>query len=199
LALPPNNETERLLYLRNLFYSASPLEVFSKWPKLTAEDHALIGRVINIYSFIEINLRRLVESWDDADLLPKGRIKDLSLGKVEELAQTVLPWPEHELNALKRMATLRTFRNLAAHFGMLRFPDDDAFLFIAKSEADYRKQTGEESSDDAMLIAVLDGPFLPGVVTELEGLQIWLATVTAQILKQKADVKAAVLSRPDDE
>jgi len=190
LALPPNSETERGLYLRNLFYNTSPVDVFTKWPKLTAEDQALVGRVINIYSFIEINLRRLVESWEDAALLPKGRIKDLPLGKVEELAQTVLPWPEHNLNALKRMAALRTFRNLVAHFGMLRFPDDDAFLFIAKSEADYKKQTGDESAEDAMLIAVLDGPILPGVVVELEGLLMWLATVTAQILKQKADAKA---------
>ena len=190
MALPPNSETERGLYLRNLFYNTSPVDVFTKWPKLTAEDQALVGRVINIYSFIEINLRRLVESWEDAALLPKGRIKDLPLGKVEELAQTVLPWPEHNLNALKRMAALRTFRNLVAHFGMLRFPDDDAFLFIAKSEADYKKQTGDESAEDAMLIAVLDGPILPGVVVELEGLLMWLATVTAQILKQKADAKA---------
>ena len=31
---------------------------------------------------------------------------------------------------------------------------------------------------------------LPGVVVELEGLLMWLATVTAQILKQNADAKA---------
>lgn len=42
------------------------------------------------------------------------------------------------------------------------------------------------------VIAVLDGPILPGVVEELEGLQIWLATVTAQISKQKADAVVAV-------
>lgn len=171
------------------------MDVFSKWPKLTVEDHALVGRVMNIYSFIEINLRRLVESWDDVALLPKGRIKDLPLGKIEELAQTVLPWPEQNLDALKRMASLRMFRNLVAHFGILRFPNDDAFLFIAKSEADYKKQMGEESNEDTMLIAVLDGPILPGVVEELEGLLGWLATATAQILKQKADAKAGAVPR----
>jgi hypothetical protein len=192
VALPPNIETERGIYLRNLFYDTSPVEVFTNWPKLTAVDHALVGRVINIFCFIEINLRRLVESWDDKDLLPKGRIKDLSIGKIEELAQTVLPWPEQNLYAFKKMAELRSFRNLVAHFGMLRFPNDDAFLFIAKSEADYKKQTGEATADDTMMIAVLDGPALPGVVEEVEKMQIWLATVTAQILKQKADAKLGI-------
>jgi hypothetical protein len=94
VALPPNSETERGVFLRNVFYNTHPTEVFSKWPKLTVEDHAVVGRLINLYSFIEINLRRLVESWADADLLTKGRIKDLPLGRVEELAQNVLPWPE---------------------------------------------------------------------------------------------------------
>lgn len=192
MALPPNSETERGVYLRNVFYNTHPTEVFSKWPKLTVEDHAIVGRLINLYSFIEINLRRLVESWTDADLLPKGRIKDLPLSRVEELAQTVLPWPEANLFALKKMAELRSLRNLVAHFGMMRFPDDDAFLFIAKSEADYKKQTGEQSAEDVMLIAVLDGPVLPGLVQELEGMAQWLATVTAQILKQKADAEAYV-------
>ncbi|MET4603677.1 hypothetical protein ABIB90_003162 [Bradyrhizobium sp. JR4.1] len=192
MALPPNSETERGVYLRNVFYNTHPTEVFSTWPKLIVEDYAVVGRLINLYSFIEINLRRLVESWTDADLLPKGRIKDLPLGRVEELAQTVLLWPEANLFALKKMAELRSLRNLVAHFGMMRFPDDDAFLFIAKSEADYKKQTGEQSVEDVMLIAVLDGPALPRLVQELEGMAQWLATVTAQILKQKADAEADV-------
>jgi hypothetical protein len=94
---------------------------------------------------------------------------------------------EHNLNALERMAAPRTFRNLVAHFGMLRFPDDDAFHFITKSEADYRRQASEEIVDDAMLIAVLDGPILPGSSYEIGGFAGWLAIVTAQILKGRRE------------
>lgn len=43
-----------------------------------------------------------------------------------------------------------------------------------------------------MLIAVLEGPVLPKAVKELEGMAHWLATATAEILKQKADAKTAV-------
>jgi len=31
-------------------------------------------------------------------------------------------------------------RNLIAHFAIRRFPNDDAFLFIAKSARDFKKQ-----------------------------------------------------------
>lgn len=77
------------------------------------------------------------------------------------------------------------FRNLVAHFSAKRFPEDDAFLFIAKSETDFKKQFLDAQSDsNLMLTAIVDGPVLQGSLAEVEGLQIWLAKHTAISVKQ---------------
>jgi hypothetical protein len=195
LALPPNNASTRNVYLQQQLDRVEAHVALSEWPKLTKDDQFRIGRLVMIYNFVEFNLRRMLEAWEEAGLLTgaiKGRGKDLRIGAVEKTVQEMMPWPEAELKGLKRLAEIRNLRNLVAHFAVKRFPDDDAFLFIAKSEADFKKQfPGMVSDSNVLMTAILDGPVLPGCLDELENLQIWLAKQTSITVHQAHEIKTA--------
>jgi hypothetical protein len=144
------------------------------------------GRQV-LFSYIDFNLRHLVEGYDDAGLLQppwKGKSKVLNTADIAKAASTMLPWPEASVNAFSKIEYLRGLRNLVAHFAIRRFPDEDAFVFLAKSAKDYKKHFGGDPPPGAAVTAVLDGPILSGVIGELEGLQNWLAKLTGDIQSQ---------------
>jgi hypothetical protein len=129
------------------------------WPEATPLDYQHIGKLIVMFSYIDFNLRRMVEDWDDAGLLQpprKGRSKKLRMAEVEVAVRSMVPWHENALGALNRITELRCLRNLVAHFAIRRFPEDDAFFFMGKSASDYRQIFGGEVEDGSMLTAALD-------------------------------------------
>ncbi|MGX9428041.1 hypothetical protein [Bradyrhizobium sp. LeoA1S1] len=186
--LPPNSITERGRYLQAKFDAVEGHVALSEWPRLSEKDQFHIGRIVMLYSFVELNLRRMVEAWEDAGLLTvpmKCKAKDLRIGALEETVQRMFPWPDNELNALKRLAEMRTLRNLVAHFGAIRFPDEDAFVFIAKSESDFKRQfPGKTAQPGILMTAILDGPVLAGVMDEVQHISEWLAKQTAIMVRQ---------------
>ena len=190
--LPTGSDTPRLRYLQSVLDAADAGFAVSEWPKLTTEDSLAIGRLIMLYNFIELNLRRMVEAWEDAGLLrvpTKGRARDFHIGEVEAAAQTMVPWPVEQLSAFKLLAEIRLLRNLVAHFAARRFPSDDGFLFIAKSERDYRRQFGGESAPNEWLTVVMDGQVLNEALERVEGAQLWLANQTSLTVRQAHEIK----------
>jgi hypothetical protein len=184
--LPENVNTPRGQYLQAILSKVSQQE-FSGWPMLKKDDYVAIGGLVVLFSYVDYNLRRLVEGYDDAELLQppwKGKSKALRTADVAKAVQSMIPWPEINLNALKRIEELRGLRNLVAHFAIRRFPGEDAFVFIAKSARNHKKHFGGEPAPAASVTAVMDGPVLPGIIPELEGLQNWLAKATAEVEKQ---------------
>ena len=90
--LPKNSPTERTLYLRGLVDAATPEEL-ARWPNLTNDDYALVGKYIAVYAYLDFNLRRIAEAVDRAGELPasaKGKkAAYLSIGQVEEAVQAI--------------------------------------------------------------------------------------------------------------
>jgi hypothetical protein len=186
--LPPNAASARNVHLQAILDKVDTHVALGEWPKLSEQDQFNIGRIVVLYNFVEFNLRRMLEAWEEAGLLRveiKGKARDLRIGQVETTVQAMFPWPENQRHALRRLAEIRNLRNLVAHFAAKRFPDENAFLFIAKSEADFKRQfPSTPSAANVTLTAILDGPVLPGCVQEVEGLQAWLATQTALFVKE---------------
>jgi hypothetical protein len=184
--LPGNVDTPRGRHLQSLLTAVTPDE-FSAWPVLKPDDYLAIGGIVVLFSYIEFYLRRVVEGYDEAGQLQgkwKGKSSQMRIEQVEKAAQSLLPWPETVLTAFKRMEELRSLRNLVAHFAIRRFPDDDAFVFIAKSTKDFKKEFGTAPPPGAMLTIVMDGPILSGVLGEIQHLSNWLATITVQLESQ---------------
>lgn len=189
LALPPNKESARTRRLQDILDRVETHVAFAEWPKLEEADIQLIGRLVYLFNFIEMNLRRMVEAYQEYGLLElKGRAQELHIGDVEKTVQEMIAWPENELLGLKQLAYFRTVRNLVAHFAAKRFPNDDAFLFIAKSEKDFRRQfPGVASNSNMMLTVIVPASEVRRALEDVELLQRWLSVATGQLVQQAYD------------
>jgi hypothetical protein len=201
MALPKGYETPNGLRLLEILKITPIEELSEKWPQLSNEDYVAVGMLIVLFSYIELNLRRLVEACEHAGLLQKPhkeRVKKLHIGEIEKAAQSMFSGPEPFLNGLKKIATLRELRNLVAHFSIRRFPSDDAFVFIAKSDKDFRDQFGREPEPGGLLTVILEAPSFFRAVAEVAQLQEVLARKTAAVIAQWAPLIEANLNIPND-
>lgn len=182
MALPRNVETERGLELQAKVTAAG--KTVANWPMLAKDDYALVGGIIVMYSYVEFNLRRLAEVFDHASILPhpwKNRAMSLDIGQVEVAVQSAQVWSgPDDIEALKALAALRPMRNLVAHFTIRRFPEDDAFLFTAKSAKDYQREFGKKPAVGLAMTAVVERKHLMIVLTQTEYIHNWLAKVAAE-------------------
>jgi hypothetical protein len=183
MALPDSTETPRTRHLQNIVDAVSADDL-SEWPMLTSKDYELVGAYVVLFSYVEFNLRRVVELFDKKGLLTdpwKGKSEDLHATDLAAAAQSLQCWDDGGRKALAEVEELRKFRNLAAHFAIRRFPNDDAFLFVAKSKRDFKRVFGSLPPDDAALTAVVDCTQVRGALRHVEHVQNWLATVTAKL------------------
>jgi hypothetical protein len=112
--LPKSTTTERGLQLQAVVSAATPEEL-SQWPMLRGDDYSLIGGYIVLYSYIDFNLRRIVEAIDEVGEMPfaQGNAGNLTITDVEKAIQAI-----PELNtgpnkiAFERIVELRGLRNL---------------------------------------------------------------------------------------
>ena len=137
-----------------------------------------------MYSYVEFNLRRLCEALDRASLLLtkyKGKSTKLDIGDVEKAVREAPAWSDLTAHAaLARLAELRPSRNLIAHFIVRRFPKDDAFLFMTKSDKDYKRYYGAEPSPMVAMTAVIERKELVKVLKEVQEIHKWLAVVAQE-------------------
>jgi hypothetical protein len=88
--LPENVDTPRGQYLQAILSKVSQQE-FSGWPMLKKDDYVAIGGLVVLFSYVDYNLRRLVEGYDDAELLQpprKGESKALRTADVAKAVQS---------------------------------------------------------------------------------------------------------------
>ena len=69
---------------------------------------------------------------------------------------------------------------MLAHFVLRRFPKEDAFICVAVSAREYKRQLGVKPERGAVLTAVLDHEQVKEGVKHIEHLQMWLAKVTSE-------------------
>lgn len=183
MALPASSETPRTRHLQDIVEAASA-EGVANWPMLNAKDYELIGAYIVLFSYIEFNLRRVIELFDEKGMLGppwNGKAPDLHTSDLAVAIQSLECWEEKGRKALEEVEELRKFRNLAAHFAVRRFPGEDAFLFVAKSKRDYKRVFGEYPPPGAALTSVVDRAQLQSALKYVERVQNWLATTTANL------------------
>jgi hypothetical protein len=112
------------------------------WPAPNRVDVVLIGKIVMLYSYIDFNLRRMVEVLDHAQALPPvwlGRTAKMHLSDIETSLEAASDITPNNTLALRRIKEFRKLRNLLAHFAVKRFPKEDALVFVTKSAADYKR------------------------------------------------------------
>ncbi len=61
--LPPSVETPRGKYLQDILNN-TPEGEWADWPQLTKDDYVLVGGIVVLYSYIDLNLRCVAEVAD---------------------------------------------------------------------------------------------------------------------------------------
>lgn len=181
--IPKGSETPRTRQLQDIV-DATPTKEFLKWPQPTREDFILIGLIVALYSYMDFQLHRMLESLDRADAIESsfhGKSGRLNMHEVTKAILTAPDWSEENINALKRIQEFRGVRNMLAHFVVRRFPKDDAFVCLTKSARDYKQAFGVEPPSGVALTGVMEVQQLKNLATALEGLQRWLVTATNEV------------------
>ena len=181
--LPKGVETPRLLELKAILDAADFAEIVT-WPLPKKEDHELVGRFISIFTYIDLNLCRIVEMADRANLLEPpwaGKTARLTIDNVEDAIISLPGWSEGNLIALQKVKELRCVRNLLGHFAMRLFPKDEAFIFITKSARDYKRAFGGEPPPAILMTSVSERSEVVEALAFAEGLQNWLADLAPQL------------------
>jgi hypothetical protein len=191
--LPDARETERGRYLQNILDATVESE-WTEWPSPTKDDFALVGATIVIFSYVDFNLRRLLEVCEHVEMIPqyKGKAANMHMADVAGAVQDLPIWDENARQNLKDIEEIRKMRNLMAHFVIRRFPNDDAFMFTAKSARDYKRVFGKEPPLGTSLTAVADLAQVREGLKILEILQQRLANTTAGLEQQFLELKPYV-------
>jgi hypothetical protein len=182
VALPSSVETERNRYLLDLVKNAS--EPIIGWPAPNKDDVVLVGKIIMLYSYIDFNLRRMVEVLDHAKALPAawlGKTARMHLSDVETILETAPDVSPNNALALRRIKEFRKLRNLLAHFAIKRFPTEDALVFVTKDATDYKKVLGAEADPGVVMAAVAEMSQIRDVCRMIEEIQHWLSGATNEL------------------
>jgi hypothetical protein len=129
------------------------------WPAPNRDDVVLIGKIVMIYSYVDFDLRRMIEVLDHAKALPPawlGKIAKMHLSDIEAILETAPDIAPNNALALRRIKEFRKLRNLLAHFEVKRFPTEDALVFVTKDAADYRRVLGAEPDPGVLMTAVAE-------------------------------------------
>jgi hypothetical protein len=160
-------------------------EEFGALPPLLEKDLVFMGVFIQLYNTFDFNLRRALEIFLLAHMLPvhlerkydKFRDNELT-SAVSEVVANMAPALEDIALTTKRLAAVeegRSFRNLIGHFAAKRFPGEPVYVFVGKNDRDAKsKLRGELRPHRAMTAVVLIEPFHEMTRT-LVGIGDWFA------------------------
>lgn len=183
--LPPEHKTAELLELERLMRLSG--EGLLTFPHLRDEDHQLIGAYIQIYNFIELNLRRCVEIFVTVGMLPGVNSRKVHSSKLVSSVKAAIAAMsaddediEEALARFDEIELRRPFRNVFAHWAGRRFPNHDAVVFVTKDERDSERVHGQAQGKDRVSTAVIKLSDLRGLMLHMADHEQWIAVKTSE-------------------
>lgn len=131
------HKTAENLRLQKIVDDAGEAGLFL-FPQLSDEDCCIFGRYIQIYNYIEMNLRRSIEVFCRAGLLSSPNNYQLLQAAqlvpklIEAVNNSSLADKGEIIKNLEEIELRRDFRHIMAHWAGRRFPNDDAVIFFTK-------------------------------------------------------------------
>ena len=185
MALPPEHRTPRMEALQAIVDS-TPLEKRIDFPVLQPPDHQMIGVFIQLFNYMDFNLRRAIETFAYAKLLqgeaarryPKIHSSKVAItvqDSVKLMDAAVEDIPE-TIRILAIIERRREIRNLLGHWAARRIPDEDAIVLLTKDESDAMQISGAYLGSGHVKSAILDLADIRGlIIHELAPFDLWLA------------------------
>jgi len=184
MALPKQVDAAKVQAVNEALARMSPQEL-DALPPLDADDLRLFGAISQHYCFLDLNLRRALEIMRMAERLPPEHVKkypdysDASLtevlrGSVEKVDAEVENLEEF-LFRLEEIGRCRSYRNLLNHFAGMRYPGEDVYVFVSRSDRDWRKVRGRNLADHHVYLIVAGRSELFQLEALLNEHQAWLS------------------------
>jgi len=170
-------------------------EKLMDFPVLQPADHQLIGFFIQQFNYMDFNLRRAIETFHHAKLLPGKAAKKYPKIHSSEVASTVQdsvkamdPAVEDIAETIRILSIIerrRGIRNLLGHWAARRIRNEDAIVLLSKDEGDAMRTGGAYLSSGIVKSAILDLADIRGlIVHELNKFEPWLAQKIAEWRKR---------------
>jgi len=193
MALPPEHRTPRVERLEAIVAS-TPREKLFDFPVLQPPDLQNIGLYIQLFNYIDFNLRRAIETFAHAKLLqseaarayPKIHSSRVAIAVqnavgamdagVEDIPDTI-----HLLTIIERR---REVRNLLSHWVARRIPNEDAIVLLTKNEADAMQTGGAYLANGYVKSAILDLADLRRLIDQMIPIELWLAQKISEWCKR---------------
>jgi hypothetical protein len=197
MALPDEVLTEKVVSIGKEIDQMSA-EQIAALPTLLGSDFRLFGKITQCFCFIDLNLRRALEVFHLAGLLPEKwkkeypRIRDASLTealadvvraldpKVEPVAET-LTW-------LEAISKFRGFRNLAGHSAARGHPEADVYVFANKNPDD-AKRAGQKLPKHGFHISIVGRSEFFEMVQAAKESEGWLGKKVPKWAKHYSEAK----------
>jgi hypothetical protein len=171
--LPPPHPTPRLEKLNKI--AIEILDGNLSPSELTSFDYSMIGETIVMFSLIDISLMRAGEALAKTGgiSIPWAKLARATMADVVKTLHAAAIWTSEERLKLTQIEDHRGFRNMLAHFAILRFPTEDAFLLVTGSGRDDKRIFGVEP-DELKPYAVVEAKDLKRVLSETRELRNWI-------------------------
>jgi hypothetical protein len=192
MALPPQNATPRLERMqREVDRLGGQLFEF---PHLQPSDYQLFGAYIQMYNFIDMNLRRCVEAFHQGNVLPGDvrwqRLREAELvGVVIRVVRTMDPAlepMEETISRLNEIEFRRSFRNMMGHFAARRYPNEEAIVFFSNDHRDSMRIHDRPLEPTMLLNSLVEVPVLRELMTHVAQYERWIALKTHEWYRRYA-------------
>jgi hypothetical protein len=190
MALPPENRTPRMEALQAII-NRTPRKMLANFPNLQPEDHQIVGLFVQIFNYMDFNLRRSIETFAYAKLLQGESAKkypkihsSIVAEAVQQSVQAMDPALEDIPEALRILHIIerrREIRNLLGHWAARRIPNEDSIVLLSKDERDAMQTGGAFLANGQVKSAIMDLADLRGIIiNELIPFDLWLAKKTSE-------------------
>ncbi len=193
MALPIEFRNERSEYLEK---EATKYQAHEFW-NLTNDDFMLLGKYIQMYCFIELNIHRLFNKLVSEGVITIKTNKKVSvpyiLDKLIDLVNLNLVESsrvDDVIAKLKEIKYRRDYRNIFAHWAAKKIPNEDGMIFFTGDALDYNKVLNKKIDPQTVAYTIFDVADIRGLVNHINDYEEWLAHFYAEIYeryKKQAD------------
>ena len=187
MALPSEFRTKRAEYLDQVAKKYQ----FHDFNNLTNDDFMILGKYIQLYCFMELNLHRLFNKLNSMGVIkrkPKGKIHiPYIIETLIFLVESGIVKPSKNIGVidkLKEIGFRRDYRNVFAHWAAKRIPREDAIVFFSGDSVDYNKKFKKKIEPEVIAYVVFDVADIRGMVAHLLEYEVWMAHLCAEIFNE---------------
>lgn len=185
MALPPDNPNAATAAVEAEIKKMGPKDL-AGLPDLDGGDLQLIGTLIQYFSFMDLNLRRALETFHAEKMLPKEYVKlwpsNLPDSKLTEALAAIVTGMDPEKEEIEQsllwiqvIDATRLKRNLVGHFAGKRYNGHDVYVFASKSYKDAKKVLGTGLAEHEVHLVVTPRPEFTEMVQSAKTAHEWLA------------------------